>query len=277
MLRWQSADDVAVLNADDPDVATWPPRGRRLLFGFTDHGGEGTFLRGDDAVWRFNGREESFPIRNWLKLPGKHNLANALAASAAALAWDASLDHVRTALENYQPLPHRLQFVGEVEGRKFYNDSLATTPESAIVGMQSFHEPVILLAGGYDKHVDLTEMARAIAGSVKAVALMGQTGPQLFDLFEGWHAQRLGDGRGDASQVTPFPERQGVPRISDPLSDFPSALQWAWEQSSPDDVILLSPGCASYDWFRNFADRGEQFVDWVKERQGAGAQVANSG
>lgn len=242
MLRWQSDSDIAVLNGDDADVAAWPTKGRRLLFGLNDHGAEGTFLRGDDAVWRFDGREDVFPIRKWLKLPGRHNLANALAASAAALAWGATLDHVRIGLENYVPLPHRLQFVGEVEGRKFYNDSLATTPESAMVGMQSFAEPVILLAGGYDKHVDLTEMARAISESVKAVALMGQTGPQLRKLII-----------------------SGVATISDPLPDFRSALDWAWRHSSPGDVILLSPGCASYDWFRNFADRGEQFMQFVRE------------
>jgi UDP-N-acetylmuramoylalanine--D-glutamate ligase len=276
MLRWQSADDVAVLNADDPDVRAWPVRGRRWLFGLTDHGGDGTFLREDNAVWRCDGREDLFPIRSWLKLPGRHNLANALAASAAALARGASLEHVRIGLEQYEPLPHRLQFVGEVQGRKFYNDSLATTPESAIVGMQSFQEPVILLAGGYDKHVDLTEMAQAIAGSAKAVALMGQTGPRLRDLVRGWHAQRLCDGRGDASQTTPFPERQGVPRLSDPMPDFPSALDWAWRQSSPGDVILLSPGCASYDWFRNFADRGERFVEWVEALEQCRASRADS-
>jgi len=245
MLRWQHPGDVAVLNADDPDVVTWPTRGRRLLFGLSDHGAEGTFLRGATAVWRWNDREETFPIREWLKLPGRHNLANALAATAAALAWGATWVHVQAGLETYEPLPHRLQFVAEVAGRKFYNDSLATTPESAIVGLQSFAEPVVLLAGGYDKHVDLNEMAAAIARGVKAVALMGQTGPVLHDLIH--HA-------GPAAVI-----------LSAPCADFRAAFDWAWEQSAPGDVILLSPGCASYDWFRNFADRGQQFTQRVHE------------
>lgn len=243
MLRWQSPDDLAVLNAEDADVRSWPTRGRRLLFGFRDHGDEGTFLRRDTVVWRSAGVEIEFPLQSWLKLPGRHNLANALAATAAALSQGVSLDQVRQGIEHYRPLPHRLEFVGEVLGRKFYNDSLATTPESAMVGLQSFTDPVVLLAGGYDKQIDLAEMARQIAAGAKAVALMGQT------------AQKL---RAPIEQAA---NRRVV--ASDPLPDFATAFQWAWDQSAPGDVILLSPGCASYDWFRNFADRGMQFTRLV--------------
>ncbi len=243
LLRWQSAADVAVLNTDDPDVSTWPTNGRRLLFGLADHGGEGTFLRGKQAVWRFQGHEKSFPLRDWLKLPGRHNLANALAASAAALAAGATFEQVRQGLETYEPLPHRLQFVGKVKGRRFYNDSLATTPESAIVALDAFTEPVILLAGGYDKHVDLSEMAGCIARRAKAVALMGQTADTLRELIR---------RQSPTAAIT-----------SEPLVDFEVSFRWAWEHSAPGDVILLSPGCASYDWFRNFADRGERFTRLV--------------
>lgn len=249
MLRWQSPADVAVLNADDPDVRDWPTRGRRLWFGFHDHGGEGAFLDNGTAVWRTNGVQQEFPLPQWVRLPGQHNLANALAACAATMALGVSLEQVRQGIERYVPLPHRLQFVGEVLGRKFYNDSLATTPESAIVGLRSFTQPVVLLAGGYDKHVDLTEMARHIARQTKAVALMGQTAKQL----------------GDAIERTA--NRQAV--ASEPLPDFDSAFQWAWDHSAPGDVILLSPGCASYDWFRNFADRGTRFLQLVGELSSA--------
>jgi UDP-N-acetylmuramoylalanine--D-glutamate ligase len=240
MLRWQSTSDVAVLNADDPDLRDWPVKGQRLYFGLSDRGEEGVFLNGGVAVCRRNGNEQEFPLAEWVKLPGQHNLANALAAAAAAMTIGATPEHVRYGLESYEPLPHRLQFIGEVAGRKFYNDSLATTPESAIVGVNAFTSPVILLAGGYDKHVDLSDMARHVARHAKGVALMGQTAKILFEL------------------MTQVPDASA--RISDPLSDFPKAFRWAWEQSTPGDVILLSPGCASYDWFRNFADRGIQFI-----------------
>lgn len=275
MLRWQTPSDVAVLNADDPDVKTWAVCGRRLFFGLTDHGEEGTFLRGDGAVWRWNGVEREFPLRDWLKLPGKHNVANALAASAAALACGATLDDVRAGIAAYEPLPHRLQFVGEARGRRFYNDSLATTPESAMVALDAFTAPVILLAGGYDKHVDLSEMARHIARRAKAVALMGQTGAALRRLIgeerRAASSERQGDasapsGSCHASHLSSLTPRLSptLDFLSPPLPDFEAAFRWAWERSAPGDVILLSPGCASYDWFRNFADRGEQFVRLVQ-------------
>ena len=244
MLRWQNASNVAVLNGDDADVAVWPVEGERLTFGLHDTGGEGVFAEAGDARVRLNGRSELLPLSRWLKLPGRHNLANALAATCAAIRLGADADAVRQGLENYEPLPHRLQFVGEVDGRAFYNDSLATTPESAEVAIEAFQSPIVLLAGGYDKKVDLSKMATAIARRAKAVALMGQTAARLHELIAG-----------DAAIGC---------CVSDELSSFQEACEWAVAHSEPGDVILLSPGCASYDWFRNFADRGAQFIEFVK-------------
>jgi UDP-N-acetylmuramoylalanine--D-glutamate ligase len=244
ILRWQSATDMAVLNADDSDVRDWPVQGRRRLFGLSPQFDEGAFWDGDRAVIRIDSSEQRAPVRDWLGLPGRHNLANALGATAAAMAVGATLDHVRVGLETYQPLPHRLQFVGEAAGRKFYNDSLATTPESTLVALDAFSEPIVLLAGGYDKRVDLTAMAAGIATRTKAVALMGETATTLRE-----HIQQ---------------QPQMATQCSDPLPDFVTAFNWALGQSAPGDVVVLSPGCASYDWFRNFADRGEQFTKLVR-------------
>ena len=244
MLRWQSGLNVAVLNGDDGDVATWPVNGERLMFGLHDVGGDGVFTDAGDARVRLNGRSELLPLSRWLKLPGRHNLANAQAATCAAMRFGADATAVRQGLENYAPLPHRLQFVGEVDGRRFYNDSLATTPESAEVALESFQSPIVLLAGGYDKKVDLSQMAASIARRAKAVALMGQTAAQLRKQVMG------GTDTGCC--------------VSNELSSFREACEWAVAHSDPGDVILLSPGCASYDWFRNFADRGVQFTEFVK-------------
>ena len=244
MLRWQNGSNVAVLNGDDADVSAWPVHGERLTFGLHDTGGEGIFAEASDARVRLCGRRELLPLSCWLKLPGRHNLANALAAMCAAMRFGADADAVRQGLENYEPLPHRLQFVGEVNGRMFYNDSLATTPESAEVALEAFQSPIVLLAGGYDKQVDLSCMAIAIARRAKAVALMGQTAARLRELVSG--------------------DPEGRCCVSDELSSFRDACEWAVAHSEPGDVILLSPGCASYDWFRNFADRGVQFTEFVK-------------
>jgi UDP-N-acetylmuramoylalanine--D-glutamate ligase len=242
ILRWQSPHDIAVLNQDDADVASWPTRGRTLFFGLHDTGREGLFLlpRTRSAVARFGGEEHVLAVPAWLSLPGSHNLQNALAAACAVYALGVSPTAIEAGLRGYQALPHRLELVAEVAGRCFYNDSLATTPESAIVALAAFEQPIILFAGGYDKGSDLIEMARAIVFKpTKAVALMGTTGPRLNDLLDELD-----------------PERRVQRQV---CNNFDSAFNWAVSQSEPGDILLLSPGCASYDWFRNFVDRGTQF------------------
>lgn len=241
ILRWQSLNDFAILNQDDADVASWATRGQTLFFGLRDEDREGLFLTADQsAVFRWNGIEQHLPLREWLTLPGTHNLQNALAAACAAKVLAVSSEAIEQGLRGYKALPHRLELVAETAGRRFYNDSLATTPESAIVALAAFEQPIILFAGGYDKGSDLTEMARAIAAKpVKVVALMGTTGPRLGELLDQFD-----------------PQGQTRRKL---CGNFDEAFNWAVEQSDTGDVLLLSPGCASYDWFRNFADRGAQF------------------
>ncbi len=245
ILRWQTPDDVAVLNQDDADVRSWPTFGRKLGFGTRDAGCDGIFERGAEHILRRDGAHERFGLREWVPLPGRHNVTNAMAAACAALAAGANLDAVRRGLESYRSLPHRLEFVGEIRGRRFYNDSLATTPESAVVGLEAFSEPVVLLAGGYDKQIDLTPLALGILRRAKAAALMGQTADLLACLLE---------EHGDADNEPP----------THSCDSFEEAFRWAVETSEPGDVVLLSPGCASYDWFRNYAERGRRFVELVE-------------
>jgi UDP-N-acetylmuramoylalanine--D-glutamate ligase len=258
IIRWQQPDDFYVVNGADPDVRTWRGPGRRLEFNLDDSPEAGP--PGTSPAARLGGsathQESDFAaaVRTWLRLPGRHNLMNALAAATAARAAGADWSAIRRGLETYEPLPHRLQLVGEGAGRRFYNDSLATTPESTQAALTAFTEPIVLLAGGYDKHVDLTAMARAIARQTKAVAVMGQTAAAL-------RAAIAGD-----------PQCRTI--VSEPMPDFPSAFAWAVDHSAAGDVVVLSPGCASYDWFRNFADRGDQFTrlarDWIERHEGSG-------
>jgi UDP-N-acetylmuramoylalanine--D-glutamate ligase len=245
LLRWQSDQDTAVLNADDLDVRGWPVRGRRLEFGIHDAKSSGVFLDGRNIVVRRESRVVRWPLADWLKLPGQHNFANAMAAIAATNSVGATETDAKAGIETYQPLPHRLQFVAEACGRRFFNDSLATTPESTEVALSAFDAPIVLLAGGYDKHVDLSRMAAAIARNVKSVALMGQTAQQLGHLIR--------DNPAATCEVSP------------PQESFAASFEWAIAHSSPGDVILLSPGCASYDWFRNFAERGAKFIEFVRQ------------
>jgi|HubBroStandDraft_6_1064221.scaffolds.fasta_scaffold113334_2 UDP-N-acetylmuramoylalanine--D-glutamate ligase len=244
ILRWQSPEDVAILNQDDADVAEWATFGRTLWFGSRDVGREGVFEDRSEHVLRVDGRFERFPLRAWVPLPGRHNLHNAMAATCAAVVAGADLDAVRRGLEAYRPLPHRLECVAKVAGRTFYNDSLATTPESTIVALEAFSEPIVVLVGGYDKQIDLSGLAGVVARRAKAAALMGQTAEALGFLIE-------------LSSKSDGPATQEC-------ESFEEAFAWAVDQSEPGDVVLLSPSCASYDWFRNYAERGKRFVELVE-------------
>jgi UDP-N-acetylmuramoylalanine--D-glutamate ligase len=246
ILRWQTPDDVAILNLDDADVSSWPTFGRKLGFGSRAARCDGIFESGTEHVLRLDGSQQRFELRKWVSLPGRHNLFNAMGAACAAVAAGADLDAVRRGLAGYRSLPHRLEFVAEVCGRRFYNDSLATTPESAVVGLEAFSEPVVLLAGGYDKQIDLTPLAQSIASRTKAAALMGQTAELLACLLDEHAAE------------------EGEPPVCE-CGNFQEAFEWAIEHSEPGDVVLLSPGCASYDWFCNYVERGRRFVELVEQ------------
>ncbi len=243
ILRWQDEDSISVLNADDRDVQSWVSKSNQFTFGNRDEGKSGVFQLDGEFLFRSSDQEQSVRLSEWLALPGKHNLHNAMAATCAAMAIGIDWQAVQRGLESFSALPHRLQFIAEVKGRRFYNDSLATTPESAIAAITAFDQPIVLLAGGYDKQVDLSRMAREIATRVKAVALMGTTGPLLEELI-------------NKDQSAKVPAR----KICESLQ---AAFDWAVDNSSRGDVVLLSPGCASYDWFENFVERGERFAGFV--------------
>ena len=284
IVRWQTVNSTAVLNADDLDVREWPTAGQRVFFGRSMSDVpvgcqqavlEGDWLRMEGKNYRVHGREGEapaeplleegirldsgsagaspsrtaphptleIPVGDLLPLPGEHNRMNAAAAICAALAAGVDPATIPAGLQTFRGLPHRLEFVGEVAGRRFFNDSLATTPESAICALRAFPGRLLLLAGGYDKKVDLTAFALEAATRCTAVAWMGQTAPQL----ESIAAKVSGPSRDTNS-----PPR----RITHTLQE---AFDWIWSQSQPGDTILLSPACASFDWFLNFADRGDQF------------------
>jgi UDP-N-acetylmuramoylalanine--D-glutamate ligase len=243
IVRWQTPEGIAVLNADDADVSDWPVHGRRYYFGSSRTKETGVFHDEKGTLIQQSGESREVDLSDCLHLPGSHNRANAAAAMCAAMSVGVSIESMKEGLNNFQGLPHRLQFVAEVSGRRFYNDSLATTPESVRAAVSAFSQPVVILAGGHDKQIPLTELAETIAKGTKAAALMGQTADVLQLLIE--------------SAETPILPTMQV------SSTFEESFVWACQQSEPGDVVLLSPGCASYDWFHNFQERGETFIELV--------------
>lgn len=248
LLRAQRPDSTAILNADDADVSAWPTRGRRLLFGAQppdDDRAEGVFALGNECLIRFDGDSRRIPLLEGFHLPGEHMRRAALAAACAALAAGIGPEAIDAGLRAFRGLPHRLQFVAERDGRRFCDDSKATTPEAACAALAAFTEPIVLLAGGWDKQVDLTEFAAAIAERTKGTALMGATAERLADLIRA---------------VRP----DGAIRV---CATFEEAFAFATALASPGDVVLLSPGCASYGLFRDYEERGRRFQELTRDWQ----------
>lgn len=222
ILNWQSADHVAIVSGLHSDPGDWPVQGERQCI-LTPH-----------------------QLASESRLIGPHFTHDVSLAIAVAERIGVSDDAIREGLHQFRGLPHRLEFVGEVAGRRFYNDSKATTPEAAIAALCSFDRPVLLLAGGSAKGIDLGAFAQAIAKQVSAVGLMGTTADVL------------------ALAISLEQEPAQRPRVFVGRS-FVETFEWIVEQSQPGDVVLLSPGCASFDWFRNYEDRGDQFRKLVEE------------
>ncbi len=176
-----------------------------------------------------------------LMVPGWHNRMNAICAATAALAVGCSRDSVTQGLLGYLGLPQRMELIAEIDGRRFFNDSTSTTPESTIAALESQDRPVLLLAGGHDKGFDFTEMVEATGRLTVGAALYGEIGPKLYKRLKASHV-------GSAAIAVPT---------------LAAALRWCWEQSKPGNAIVLSPGCSSHDQFRNFRERGERFSELV--------------
>jgi UDP-N-acetylmuramoylalanine--D-glutamate ligase len=243
ILRFQGPDDVAVLNADDVEVRSWAEEtaGRVFLYALDERVEAGGFLDGGEAVLRVAEAEERIGLPGVLRLRGRHNLANALAAAVAARALGTPPEEIMAAAVAFEPLPHRLQPVGTVEGVQFIDDSKATTPRSAAVAMEALEEPVVLIAGGYDKHLDPAPLVEAVRRRARGVVLIGAT------------ADALADAIGPKG---PTLER---------ADDLPSAVRAAARLARGGDTVLLAPGYASWDMFENYEQRGDVFRAAVTE------------
>lgn len=214
----QRADSLAVLNPLDPEVSGWGHlvRGRQLPL-VADH--------------------EVPP----LQVPGGHNRVNARCAATAAAGMGCDPEAIGRGLASFVALPQRLELAATIAGRRFYNDSTATTPESTIAALHSLEGGVWLLAGGSDKGSDFRALSDAIANCVHGAAFFGATREKLHNLVN--------------------IRRPDLPCIA--LETMCDALAWCWQRSRPGDSIVLSPACASHDQFQNFRQRGELFVELV--------------
>jgi UDP-N-acetylmuramoylalanine--D-glutamate ligase len=247
--RYQAPGDACILNYDDPTTRAMAQDcpGRVAFFSRQAELAEGAFVRDDELLLRWNGREERLCARRELKLIGEHNVENVLAASLAAYLFGAQTSAIHAAVTTFTGAPHRLEFVREVGGVRYYNDSIATTPNRAMAALHSFASPIVLIAGGYDKKLPFDDFARLAVQKVRAMVVLGVTA----GLIEAAVQQAAAEAG-----------------VRGPLllkaTSFDEAVMLAARQATPGDVVLLSPACASYDMFHNFEERGQRFRDLVR-------------
>ncbi|MBI2556104.1 MAG: UDP-N-acetylmuramoyl-L-alanine--D-glutamate ligase [Planctomycetes bacterium] len=243
----QDSGDYAILNYDDPELRMWEKdcKGHILWYSAKQALANGVFIKSNELIISVNGQNTAIPCVSSVKIPGIHNLQNVLAASCAAYLAGAREEHIEKAITAFTGLEHRLEFVREVNGVRYYNDSKATTPESSIAAITAFQAQVILIAGGYDKGSSFREFAKTCARNTKAVVLIGKTAGKIQELIL----------EKKVKKATPLIYIQKT---------FEEAFRQANSLAKAGDVILLSPACASYDMFLNYEERGRQFKDMVK-------------
>lgn len=237
----QNKDGIVVLNRDN--YITYSLRkeakGSVRMFSIND---EGVFshLKGEDLIVDGN----RICSIDEVKLPGMHNIENLLTAFAAVYGY-ASIESMRKVVLNFTGVEHRIEFVREVKGVKFYNDSIASSPTRTIAGLKSFKQKVILIAGGYDKKIPFDELASEGVERIKVLVLMGNTKKKIREAFEREMRKK----------------NINLPIIE--ADSFEDAIYGAYNMAETGDIITLSPACASFDMFKNFEERGNRFKDIV--------------
>ncbi len=239
--RYQRAEDRLILNADNSITAGFTGRGRTEFFSRQHR---------TDCVWEEDGviyrRGTPVLAARDILIPGEHNVENYMAAIAAVEGL-ASDEAVRTVAATFGGVEHRIELVRVRDGVRFYNDSIASSPTRTIAGLRSFSEKVILIAGGYDKHIPYDVLGPEICRHVKKLFLGGATGAKI------------------RAAVEAAPEyRPGQPEITD-CGTFEPAVRAAAAAAEPGDVVLMSPAGAAFDQFKNFMVRGDFYKKLVKE------------
>jgi UDP-N-acetylmuramoylalanine--D-glutamate ligase len=248
ILRHQSASDSAILNCEDQNTISMMDlvKGRLITFGLTKamDGYTGTLLKGENLVLQTPKNSIEIMPRSEIGLKGEHNLINALAASAIGIAAEFPIQAIRKGIRKLKGIPHRLEFVREWRGSFWYNDSIATAPERTMAAIRSFDQPLILLLGGRDKKLPWEDLVILIHQRVRDVVLFGESVDLIFSA--------LGKAKSDQYPLT----------ISKSDS-FENAIKIAADHTKEGDVIVLSPGCTSFDEFRDFEERGQRFIELV--------------
>jgi UDP-N-acetylmuramoylalanine--D-glutamate ligase len=265
ILVHQRRDDVAVLNLDNSVTRSMGERtkdqGRRVLwFSLEQELPQGVFARGAESVLRLGRHEEVLYHTEDLKLLGRHNQANVLAACALVVAVymgsqqtvgvaDLPVEALRLVATTFRGVEHRLELVREHDCVRWYNDSIATSPERTVAALQSFDSPIVLLGGGRDKHLAWDDMAALTWRKVRHLILFGEAAGLIETAMR---------NSKEAALDSPYPTHIHQ------VGTLAKAVELAAGLAQPGDVVLLSPGGTSFDAYRDFTARGEHFRDLVR-------------
>ncbi len=241
----QTAEDTAVLNFDDATTRSWAEnlKAKVVFFSVKKELETGFFLRGRDLVCRAGGTEVVLTTRDEMTLRGLHNVENVLASFAAGIACGATVESMRETVRNFRAVEHRLQYVKEIEGVKFYNDSKATSVDAALKALEALAEEpgkINLILGGRGKNAPYEPLARLIKKSVRKLVLIGEDADTIED------------------QLKDFAEIIRAGSMAD-------AVLKSFENAEIGDSVLLAPACASFDMFRSFEERGVIFKNAVED------------
>ncbi len=246
VFRNQTANDFAVLNADDERVAQMNSLTAAQVIRFSRKRelDDGIFLRGAEIVHRQAGKDRGLITRDEIILRGDHNLENVMSALATGIACGASPDSMRAGVSDFKGVEHRLEFVAEINGVKFYNDSKATNVDAAIKCIEAFDGGVNVILGGKDKGGDYSPLAPLVSARCSNVILIGAAADKIAAALENTRPMRR-------------------------ASTMQEAVEIGLRLSRPGEIVLLAPACASFDMFENYEHRGRVFKEAVNRLAGA--------
>jgi UDP-N-acetylmuramoylalanine--D-glutamate ligase len=237
----QRERDTAILNADDPEVAQRVPTKPGVYwFSRQKHVSAGAYVRDGQIIVRDHGDEEIILRRDEIPLRGDHNVENVLAASIATWLAGAEPAAIAEGIRTFPGVEHRIEFVAEVRGVKFYNDSKATNVDATLKAIAAFDSPLLIILGGRDKGSPYTPLREPLQAHTRAAYLIGEAAEKI---------------AADLNGAVPLVRAETLER----------AVAQAFEQAKPGDTILLAPACSSFDQFENYEDRGRKFKKLVAE------------
>lgn len=242
----QTAEDVCVLNYEDAALREFGGtlNCRPLFFSSVRKLDQGLYLEGDAIYYAMDGKAEKVLDVEELNILGTHNYENAMAAVGIALFMGAPMEKIREALRAFQAVEHRIEYVAEIRGVRYYNDSKGTNPDAAIKGIRAMNRPTYLIGGGYDKQSDYDEWILSFGGKVRKLVLIGQTREKIAEC-----ARRHG-----------FLDVE----LCDSLEE---AVDLCYRNAKSGEAVLLSPACASWGMFRDYEERGRVFKECVRGLQ----------